>query len=60
LERTNDDLRQRLDASEVERRNVQAQLTALLCAPPSKPADSPEERPLKRRILGWLVKQHGF
>jgi len=55
LESTNDDLRARLDASEAERRNVQAQLTALLTAPT---ADQPS--PLGRRILGWLARQHGW
>jgi len=37
LERTIDDLRQRLDASEEERRQVQARLDALLPPPPAKP-----------------------
>jgi hypothetical protein len=55
----NDDLRDRLDASEAERRNVQAQLTALLSAPTPPPAvDSP--RPLGHRILAWLARQHGW
>ena len=49
------DLRARLDASEEERRTAQAQLAALLAAPPGI-ADQP--RPLGRRILAWLVKQH--
>lgn len=41
LERVNDDLRQRLDASEAERRNVQAQLS--MAAPPRRP-----------RLLKWF------
>lgn len=58
LERTNDELRQRLEASETERRTVQAQLNAtidrmaaLLPAPGKTAPDQP--RPLGRRILAW-------
>ena len=40
LERTNEDLRQRLDASEAERRNVQTQLNALISATPVTPIKS--------------------
>ena len=58
LERTNEDLRQRLDASEAERRNVQTQLNALLSATPVTPINQP--RPLGRRILAWLARQHGW
>ena len=58
LEGTNEDLRQRLDASEVERRNVQTQLNALLSATPVTPINQP--RPLGRRILAWLARQHGW
>jgi hypothetical protein len=36
---------------------MQAQLTALLTAP-TKPAEPEPPRPLGRRILAWLVKQH--
>jgi len=58
------DLRRRLDESETERRSVQAQLNAtvgkmaaLLAAPAA--AIAPDQpRPLSRRILAWLVKQH--
>jgi hypothetical protein len=59
LERSNDDLRQRLDASEAERRNVHAQLTALLSDKRESPAaEPPPAGPLLRRVLGWLIKQH--
>ena len=58
-EQTIRDLRSRLDASEGERRNVHAQLTALLSAP-AKLTDSAQPRPLRRRILAWLGKQHGL
>ena len=58
LERTNEDLRQRLDASEAERRNVQTQLNALLSATPVTPINQP--RPLGRRILAWLAREHGW
>ena len=56
------DLRARLDASEEERRKVQAQLTGLLADKREAPkvagaADDPP-RPLGRRILTWLAKQH--
>ena len=62
----NDVLRQRLEASETERRNVQAQLNAtldrvaaLLPAPSGQPGQSPQPRPLGRRILAWLARQQG-
>jgi hypothetical protein len=63
LERTNDDLRQRLDTSESERRSVQTQLTALLAhqreePPPPPPPSGPTGVRWPRRVLGWLVKQH--
>jgi len=45
------DLRQRLDASEAERRRLTLQL-----APPAPAPDS--ARPLGRRILTWLAQQH--
>jgi hypothetical protein len=44
LERANDDLRQRLDASEAERRNVHAQLGALL---------SDKREPLAAERMPW-------
>jgi hypothetical protein len=60
------DLRRRLDESETERRSVQAQLNAtadkmaaLLAAPAAAIAPSPP-RPLGRRILAWLARQHGW
>ena len=46
------DLRRRLDESEVERRRL-----VLLLSPPPPPA-SDQPRPLGRRILDWLIKQH--
>jgi hypothetical protein len=59
LERANDDLRQRLDASEAERRNVHAQLTALLSDKRESPVAEPlPPAPWPRRVLSWLVKQH--
>jgi hypothetical protein len=58
LERTNDDLRQRLDASEAERRNMHAQLTALLMDKRESPVADPPPRSWPRRVLAWLVKQH--
>jgi hypothetical protein len=59
LERTNDDLRQRLDASETERRNVHAQLTALLTDRRDPPVREPSSAvPWPRRMLAWLGKQH--
>ena len=58
LERTNEDLCQRLDASEAERGNVQTQLSAPLFATPVTPINQP--RPLGRRILAWLARQHGW
>jgi hypothetical protein len=61
LERTNDDLRQRLDASEAERRNVHAQLTALLSDKREAPAAEPLPPPpatWPRRVARWLIKQH--
>jgi hypothetical protein len=59
LERTNDDLRRRLDASEEERRRVHAQLTALLSdrRDPSVPEPS-QTAPWPRRVLTWLARQH--
>ena len=47
------DLRQRLDASEDERRRLTLQLS-----PPAVAQDP--LRPLGRRILAWLARQHGF
>jgi len=46
------DLRARLDASEDERRRL-----TLLLSPPTSPAPD-QPRPLGRRILDWLVRQH--
>jgi hypothetical protein len=51
------DLRQRLDASEDERRR----LTLRLAPPgpvPETIEDQPLRRPLSRRILAWLARQH--
>jgi len=54
LERMNEDLRRRLDASEDERRNAQAQLTALLAAPrPSTPLAADSPRSSWQRFLAW-------
>ena len=51
------DLRQRLDASDDERRR----LTLLLSPPPTtKTAEPDPQRPLGRRILAWLARQHGW
>ena len=50
------DLRARLNTSDEERRNAQAQLGALLTSPPNSTPEQP--LPLGRRILAWLVKQH--
>jgi hypothetical protein len=59
LERANDDLRQRLDASEEERRTVHAQLAALLTDKREAPAADPSLRiSSPRRALMWLAKQH--
>jgi hypothetical protein len=58
LERANADLRQRLDASEAERRNTHAQLTALLMDKRESPAADPPPVPRRRRLLTWLMKQH--
>jgi hypothetical protein len=44
-------LRQRLDASEDERRRLTLQL-----APPAPEPDPPH--PIGRRILTWLARQH--
>ena len=53
------DLRARLDASEEERRRVQAQLTGLLAHKREPPAaDPPPAASWPRRVLTWLVKQH--
>jgi hypothetical protein len=49
------DLRSRLDASEGERRRVQAQLTGLLTDGRS---GETTVQPWPRRVLSWLVKQH--
>jgi hypothetical protein len=46
------DLRRRLDTSEDERRRL-----TLLLSPPTSPAPD-QPRPLGRRILAWIVKQH--
>jgi len=46
------DLRRRLDESETERRRL-----TLLLSPPTPPTPDPP-RPLGRRVLAWLVKQH--
>ena len=63
-EETIRDLRRRLDDSETERRRVQDRLTGLLAAP-AKLAEAelaaPDPlRPLGRRILAWLARQHGW
>jgi hypothetical protein len=55
------DLRHRLDASEDERHR----LTLLLSPPAAPPAavpatPDPPQRPLSRRILTWLARQHGW
>lgn len=60
------DLRQRLDASEEdrragdeERRRMLTQLTALLDDKREPPAaEPPAPRPWPRRVLGWIVRQH--
>ncbi|MBO0738350.1 MAG: DNA-binding protein [Alphaproteobacteria bacterium] len=60
------DLRGRLDASETERRTgdeerrrTQTQLTALLNDRREPPAaDPPASRRWRRRVLGWIVRQH--
>jgi len=46
------DLRARLDASDDERRRL-----TLLLSPPT-PAAPDQPRPLGRRVLDWLIKQH--
>jgi len=48
------DLRRRLDDSEAERRR-----RTLLLSPPT-PSAPDQPRPLGRRILAWLVKQHAL
>jgi hypothetical protein len=52
------DLRARLDASEEERRRVQAQLTGLLADKRESPADTPPAASWPRRVGRWLVRQH--
>jgi hypothetical protein len=47
------DLRQRLDASEDERRRLTLRL-----APPAPAPETIEDQPLSRRILAWLARQH--
>ena len=48
------DLRQRLDAAD-------HRLTALLARPEPAPSSAPDQpRPLGRRILAWLARQHGW
>jgi hypothetical protein len=53
------DLRNRLDSEVEERRRVQERLTLLLSPPVSAVSAAPDQRrPLGRRILDWLIKQH--
>ena len=51
------DLRQRLDASEDERRRLTLQLSP---PPVTKTAEPDPPRPFGRRILAWLARQHGW
>ena len=51
------DLRARLDSQVEERRRL-----TLLLSPPATVPDPPPppQRPLGRRILAWLARQHGW
>ena len=51
------DLRQRLDASEDERRRLTLQLSP---PPVTKTAEPDPPHPFGRRILAWLARQHGW